>query len=99
MQQRRDGGENHDIEGRISLAVTESMLAGNMTAANSIIDQVAADSYWGEYMSAFLRAIQAIMRGSRDRALADAPELDAIMASEVLYLIETLEKVDQLKTI
>ncbi len=30
--------------------------------------------------------------GSRDRPLADAPDLDYLMAAEILFLIETLEK-------
>jgi len=30
--------------------------------------------------------------GSRDRSLADAPDLNYSMAAEILFLIETLEK-------
>ena len=30
--------------------------------------------------------------GSRDRTLADAPDLSYTMAAEILFLIETLEK-------
>ena len=37
-------------------------------------------------------ALQAIVAGSRDRALADAPDLNYDMAAEILFLIETLEK-------
>ena len=40
----------------------------------------------------YIRALQAIVAGSRDRALADAPELNFMMAAEILFLIETLEK-------
>ena len=40
---RRDGGENHDAEGRISLAVTQSLLAGDPAAAASLLQQLAAD--------------------------------------------------------
>jgi hypothetical protein len=40
----------------------------------------------------FVRALQAIVGGSRDRALADAPGLDYTMAAEILLLIETLEQ-------
>src|SRR5207253_436286 len=39
---RRDGGENHDAEGRISLAVTQSMLVGDHTTAASLLQQHAA---------------------------------------------------------
>jgi hypothetical protein len=37
-------------------------------------------------------ALQAIVAGSRDRTLADAPDLTYTMAAEILFLIETLEK-------
>jgi hypothetical protein len=40
----------------------------------------------------FIHALQAITAGSRDRSLADAPELDYSMAAEILFLIETLDK-------
>ncbi len=40
----------------------------------------------------FIRALQAIVAGRRDRTLADAPDLDPTMAAEILFLIETLEK-------
>ena len=40
----------------------------------------------------FIHALQAIVAGSRDRTLADAPDLDYTMAAEILFLIETLEK-------
>ena len=40
---RRDGGENHYADGRICLAVTEPLLAGDPAAAASLLQQVAAD--------------------------------------------------------
>ena len=38
----------------------------------------------------FIGALQAVVAGSRDPALADQPELDYTMAAEILLLIETL---------
>jgi hypothetical protein len=38
----------------------------------------------------FIGALQAVVAGSRDPALADQPGLDYSMAAEVLLLIETL---------
>ena len=88
---RRDGGENHNAPGRISLAVTRSLLAGDNATAASLLQQLAAkpDAPW---LLPFIRALQAIVAGSRDRTLADAPDLDYTMAVEILFLIETLEK-------
>ena len=40
---------------------------------------------------AVIEALQAIVAGSRDRTLADAPDLDPTMSAEILFLIETLE--------
>jgi tetratricopeptide (TPR) repeat protein len=89
---RRDGGENHDVEGRISLAVTQSLLAGDAPTAASQLQQLATnpDAAW---LLPFIRALQAIVAGSRDHSLADAPDLYYGMAAEILFLIETLEKV------
>jgi hypothetical protein len=44
---------------------------------------------------AFIQALQAIVAGRRDHTLADAPDLDYTMAAEILFLLETLEKVGQ----
>ena len=88
---RRDGGENHYPDGRISLAVTQSLLAGDPAQAVSLLQQLAAnpDAAW---LLPFIHALQAIVTGSRDRTLADTPDLRYTMATEILFLIETLEK-------
>lgn len=88
---RRDGGENHDAPGRISLALTESLLAGDPATAASQLQQLAADPD-AAWLLPFIHALQAIVAGSPDRTLADAPDLDYSMAAEILFLIETLEK-------
>jgi tetratricopeptide (TPR) repeat protein len=87
---RRDGGENHDADGRISLGVTQSLLAGDSNTAASLLQQLAADPD-AAWLLPFIRALQAIVAGSRDRTLADAPDLRYRMAAEILFLIETLE--------
>ncbi len=89
---RRDGGENHDTTGRISHAVTQSLLAGDSASAASLLHQRDADPDAPSDARTFLQALQAIVAGSRDRSLADAPDLDYSMAAEILFLIETLEK-------
>ena len=86
---RRDGGENHYNDGRISLAVTQALLAGDTAQTASLRQQLAAnpDAAW---LLPFIHALQAIVSGSRDRSLADAPDLHYRMAAEILLLIETL---------
>jgi tetratricopeptide (TPR) repeat protein len=88
---RRDGGENHQTDGRIAVTVTEAMLAGDPAAAASILQQCAAAPNLPAWLGPFIHALQAIVAGSRDRTLADAPDLHYTIAAEILLLIETLE--------
>ncbi len=71
--------------------MTQSLLAGDPATAASLLQEVTADPD-ATWLLGFIRALQAIVAGSRDRALADAPDLDFSMAAEILFLIETLEK-------
>ena len=89
LDYRRDGGENHYRDGRLALAVTQPLLAGDPAQAASLLQQFAADPAAAALLP-FIRALQAIARGSRDRSLADAPDLHYRMAAEILLLIETL---------
>jgi tetratricopeptide (TPR) repeat protein len=89
---RRDGGENHHADGRISLDVTQALLAGDPASAASRLQQLAGDSDLPSHAHTFIRALQAIVAGSRDRTLADAPDMYYRNAAEILFLIETLEK-------
>lgn len=88
---RRDGGENHDFYGRICFAVTQALQAGDSAAAASYLKELFDDPNRPEWTSAFILALQAIAAGSRDRTLADAPDLHYKMAADILFLIETLE--------
>ena len=88
---RRNGGENHNEEGHISVAVTQPLLTGDLVTTASLLQQFDTDSNTTDSLRTFIRALQAIVAGSRDRALADAPDLDYSMAAEILFLIETLE--------
>jgi hypothetical protein len=83
----RDGGENHNPAGRLSLAVTQALRSGESAA--TLLQQRAADPEAAELLP-FIGALQAVVAGSRDPALADQPELDYAMAAEILLLIETL---------
>jgi tetratricopeptide (TPR) repeat protein len=91
---RRDGGENHNIAGRICLAVSQPLVAGDPAAAASLLQQLAADPDLPSHTLTFIQALQAIVAGSRDGTLADAPDLTFDMATEILFLIETLEAAD-----
>jgi tetratricopeptide (TPR) repeat protein len=88
---RRDDGENYYPDGPICLAVTERLLVGDPAAAASLLQEQAA-GFEAAGFGGFIQALQAIVAGSRDRALADAPDLHYAMAAEILFLIDKLEK-------
>lgn len=87
---RRDGGENQSGPGRVAISVGRDLSAGMPAAAASLIQQLASDPGWAQTLP-FLNALQAITAGSRDRSLADDPDLSYEQAGEVLLLIEALE--------
>ena len=90
MAYRRDGGENHFPYGRVAHDVTQSLLAGDAASVAAPLEGLAAnpDAAW---LRPFIEALQAIVAGSRDRTLAEAPGMHYTMAVEILLLIETLE--------
>jgi tetratricopeptide (TPR) repeat protein len=88
---RREGGENHDPDGRICLAVTQPLLASDPAAAASLLQKRATDPE-AAWLRPFIQALQTIVAGSRDRTLADAPDLNYSMVAEILFLLDKLEK-------
>lgn len=86
---RRDGGENHGGPGRLSLAVTQALRSDDPAQAATLLQQRAAAPEAAGLLP-FIGALQAVVAGSQDPALADQPELDYTMAAEILLLIESL---------
>jgi hypothetical protein len=72
--------------------VTRALLESAPAAATSMLQQLGADPEVPGPLRTLIEALQAIVGGSRDRSLADAPDVDCTMAAEILLLIETLEK-------
>ena len=87
---RRDGGENQSRSGRLALAVRQALASGDPAEVAASLQQLAAAPQAAS-MLPFLRALQAITAGSRERSLAEDPGLSYDQASEVLLLIEALE--------
>jgi len=87
---RRDGGENQSGFGRLALAIHQALASGDPAEAPSLLQQLAADPAWEEHLP-FLTTLQAITADSRDRSLAEDPDLSYDQAAEVLLLIEALE--------
>ncbi|HEX2201933.1 MAG TPA: tetratricopeptide repeat protein [Longimicrobium sp.] len=88
---RRAGGENHGASGRLCLALARSLLSGDPAGADALLQPHAtrATSAGG---AALVDALQAIVAGRRDRALAEAPGLDYEASAEILLLLEALER-------
>ncbi len=89
---RRDGGENHNGDGRLALVITQSFQTGETAPAGTLLAQLAADPDFGN-MLPFVRTLQAIVAGSRDRSLAENLELDYREYAEVVILLDTLDPV------
>ncbi len=88
---RRDGGENRNIDGFICPEVSRCLLAGDLAAAASLLQGIGADPRLPARARPLIHALQTIVDGSRDRSLADTPELPYRMAAEILLLLENLE--------
>jgi tetratricopeptide (TPR) repeat protein len=88
---RRDGGENQFESGRLAQGITESLRAGSASEAASLLEQLAADPQAASLLP-FIYSLHVIVAGSRDRALADAPDLDYRMSAELLLLIDKLQQ-------
>jgi tetratricopeptide (TPR) repeat protein len=88
---RRDGGENHSSGGRLCAAFYQAMQAGQRAEMESLLRQLAEDPEWQvEQAKALVSILQAILRGSRDPALAENPALEVMDAVEVQLLLEVL---------
>jgi hypothetical protein len=70
--------------------VTEPLRASDPAAATAILQRHETHPDLPDQFRPFLQALQAIAAGSRDRALAEAPEFNYRMAAEVLLVIEKL---------
>ncbi|KJV05396.1 tetratricopeptide repeat protein [Methylocucumis oryzae] len=85
---RRDGGENHDTEGRIAHAVRQTLSADGTTAAIVLLQDYLANSDLPNHARTYLNALIAVLSGNPDPNLAAANDLDYGMAAEILLLIE-----------
>jgi hypothetical protein len=87
---RRDGGENHSGRGRLCAAFNEAMQAGQTAEMEALLRQLVSDPDRPDWLKPLASTLQAILRGSRDPALAENPALSYSSAAEVQLLLETL---------
>jgi RNA polymerase sigma factor (sigma-70 family) len=89
---RRQGGENLSGGGRLASQVRESLRAGAPEQAAMTLAALAADPEAPPALLALTRALECVLAGDRDPALAEDPELDYRDAVEVVLLLEELAK-------
>lgn len=87
---RRDGGENHSGGGRLCADFLRAMQTGQTAEMTALLQQLADDPERSDAFKALVSALQAILGGSRDPALAENPALYYQYAAEVQLLLETL---------
>ncbi|WP_338416236.1 CHAT domain-containing protein [uncultured Sphaerotilus sp.] len=87
---RCDGGENQDPDGRLCNTICQQVQAGQIGEAQELLRQRGAKPNLPTWLPPLLPVLQAIVAGSRDPALAEAPEFRFDTAAEVLWLIERL---------
>ena len=86
---RRDGGENQNPGAQLCALVAQAIQEGNITE----VEQELADYLEPEaepWAKAMIPALQAILCGSRDAALAEDPALEYDDAAELRLLLEEL---------
>ena len=86
---RRDGGENQGGGGRLCADFLRAVQAGQTAEMAALLPQLAEDPNRPDWQ-ALASTLQAILRGSRDPALAENPALHCTDAAEVQLLLETL---------
>ena len=86
---RGSGGACLAEGGLISLAITQALRNSEPAEVDTLLLQLAAAPEAAGHLP-FIGALQAVVAGSRDPAIADQPGLDYSMAAEILLLIESL---------
>ncbi len=87
---RRDGGENHESGGRVCSMVGQAIQQQQTEKIEQTLAQLANHPELSSSRKALITALQAILSGSRDPALAQQPDLYYMDAVELQLLLEGL---------
>lgn len=85
---RRAGGESQSPGGRLCALVRQAIAQGQADAAAGQLQARLQQPNLPDQLKALIPALQAILAGSRDPALADDPNLDYRDAAELLLLVQ-----------
>jgi tetratricopeptide (TPR) repeat protein len=86
---RRDGGENQDIVAELCTLVAQAIQQNETTQLDQALTQYLSE-HPEPWATAMIPKLQAILRGSREAALAEDAALYYIDAAELLLLLERL---------
>jgi tetratricopeptide (TPR) repeat protein len=87
----RAGGLSQTRGGRLCQKVAGAVRSGQAGNAAAELTQLLRQPGLSEPAKTFLMALQAVLAGSRDPALADDPQLDYAAAGELRWLVEALQ--------
>ncbi|MFC2140690.1 tetratricopeptide repeat protein, partial [Acidobacteriota bacterium] len=87
---RRDGGENHELGGRLCHEFREALQENKTGKMATRLTELSAQPGIPPSLKALIPKLQALLAGSRDPGLAADPELLYTDAAEILFLLEEL---------
>lgn len=87
---RLAGGENHERGGRLCAIVREKMQEGDTAEVEQLLEALLQQAT-ATWMKALIPKLQSILKGDRNPALAEDPELYYQDAVEVRLLLQSLE--------
>jgi hypothetical protein len=90
LNYRRDGGENSQEDGKLSLLIYKELSTGNLWLATWLLDRISENSFIDPWMPPFILALKRVVAGSRDQAIADPTQLSVTGAAEIRWMIEKL---------
>jgi len=94
LSYRRDGGENHYLEGEVCTRVVQLMESMTPKEIGKMLCEQNANVKAGDSYKLFLSKLLLILAGSRDRALVEDTNLIYHGAVELTLLLEKLKKME-----
>ncbi|MCK4766501.1 MAG: tetratricopeptide repeat protein [Candidatus Aminicenantes bacterium] len=88
LSYRRDGGENQSGSGRLCAAFRQALQENKTDEMEALLKELLNDPETHPSLKPLIPKLQAILKGSRDPALADDPALHYTDAVEIALLVE-----------
>ena len=88
---RRDGGENHDGNYQLALAVAQAIRQNNIKTITKMIDQLIEHPSW-QQGKVYLYKLKMILAGKRNMSLADDEGMEYDDTVELILLLEELRE-------